>query len=470
MKSRPLCESEDNVSFGEFRLCKETRSLFRGEQKVAIQHKPYLLLEALLEEPGKVVSRDKLQEALWGETVVDARSGLHTAVKKLREALGDDAATPIFIETVPKLGYRFIGSLDRPKGDKPALSAPKNTVLIGRCAFLGLILLISGPNPSAEPTRTPIYYQALRIGTYFLEKGDPQVLPRAELAFLKALEEAPQDGPALLGLAESRYHLAWAGEDRAMADLAANHASQALAQGGDSIRAQCLLAEYELFFRGRYDSRVWDAMATAASERPDVLNRLANLYQIVGEDERSLILKNRVLILDPGRYAVRAEIAYFLFAAGRFQEAVTAAREALLLEPGYRPARQVLARALFALEADDEAKFETLPLFRDWHVGDSDIAHFVQADLETAEHLFHQQYLRHLQDLAKRIQVPKTRQAAALARLGKDQQAVDLLQQAYARGETRIYYAFSDPDLRALNRIPEYRHLKTKCLQPILVP
>ena len=78
---------------------------------IPLQDLPFRLLTALLERPGEVVTRAELTERLWGtDTFVDATAGLNTAVAKLRDALGDNADQPLYIETVPKRGYRFIGA------------------------------------------------------------------------------------------------------------------------------------------------------------------------------------------------------------------------------------------------------------------------------------------------------------------------------------------------------------------------
>src|SRR5688572_5860860 len=78
-----------------------------------LQDLPFRLLVALLQRPGDVVTRDELRAALWGAgTFVDTEAGLNTAAAKLREALGDDPEHPTFIETIPKRGYRFIGTIE----------------------------------------------------------------------------------------------------------------------------------------------------------------------------------------------------------------------------------------------------------------------------------------------------------------------------------------------------------------------
>jgi DNA-binding winged helix-turn-helix (wHTH) protein len=76
---------------------------------VALQEKPFRILALLLERPGKVVSREEVRKQLWPDgTFVDFDEGLATALRKLRDALGDSAQNPTFIETIPRRGYRFI--------------------------------------------------------------------------------------------------------------------------------------------------------------------------------------------------------------------------------------------------------------------------------------------------------------------------------------------------------------------------
>jgi DNA-binding winged helix-turn-helix (wHTH) protein len=101
-----------SITFAEFDVDPNAGILSRSGVRIKLQDLPFRLLVALLHNPGVVVSREQLRAELWGaETFVDAEAGLNTAIAKLREALGDDAETPRFIETVPKRGYRFIGQV-----------------------------------------------------------------------------------------------------------------------------------------------------------------------------------------------------------------------------------------------------------------------------------------------------------------------------------------------------------------------
>ncbi len=97
------------VQFGVFEVDSSSGELRRSGVKVRIQSQPFKLLLALLEQPGEVVPRETLQQKLWGEaTNVDFDHSLGIAVNKLRDALGDSAENPRFIETLARRGYRFI--------------------------------------------------------------------------------------------------------------------------------------------------------------------------------------------------------------------------------------------------------------------------------------------------------------------------------------------------------------------------
>jgi DNA-binding winged helix-turn-helix (wHTH) protein/TolB-like protein len=102
------------LRFGPFEADPAAGELWREGRRVPLQDLPFRLLLALLERPGEVVSRDELAERLWGKGIhVDAAAGLNTAMAKLREALGDDAESPQLVETLPRRGYRFLGTLER---------------------------------------------------------------------------------------------------------------------------------------------------------------------------------------------------------------------------------------------------------------------------------------------------------------------------------------------------------------------
>jgi TolB-like protein len=96
------------VRFGTFEVNLNSRELRKHGMRIRLEEKPFRILELLLERAGQVVSRRTLREKLWPDTVVGYEHGLNTAVNKLRDLLGDSARSPRFIETLPRVGYRFI--------------------------------------------------------------------------------------------------------------------------------------------------------------------------------------------------------------------------------------------------------------------------------------------------------------------------------------------------------------------------
>ncbi|MCL6564988.1 MAG: winged helix-turn-helix domain-containing protein [Acidobacteriia bacterium] len=101
------------VRFGVFQVDLEARELRRHGLRIKLQEKPFQVLALLLEHRGQVVTREELREKLWpADTFVDFDHSVNTAVNKLREALGDSAENPRFIETIPRRGYRFIAPVE----------------------------------------------------------------------------------------------------------------------------------------------------------------------------------------------------------------------------------------------------------------------------------------------------------------------------------------------------------------------
>jgi len=97
------------LSFGLYEIDVHTGELWKAGFRIKLQGQPFKVLTILLEKPGQVVTREELQTRLWGkDTVVDFDHSLGTAINKIREALGDSAENPRFIETLARRGYRFI--------------------------------------------------------------------------------------------------------------------------------------------------------------------------------------------------------------------------------------------------------------------------------------------------------------------------------------------------------------------------
>src|SRR6202162_1015530 len=102
------------LRFGIFEVDLHSGEVRKQGLRIKLQDQPFLVLKALLGRPGEIVTREGLRSEIWSvDTFVDFDNSLNTSINKLREALGDSAENPRFIETVPRRGYRFIATVTR---------------------------------------------------------------------------------------------------------------------------------------------------------------------------------------------------------------------------------------------------------------------------------------------------------------------------------------------------------------------
>jgi TolB-like protein/Tfp pilus assembly protein PilF len=133
--------AESIVRFGTFEVDFESRELRKRGMHVRLEEKPFRILELLLEQAGHVVTRRALREKLWPDTHVSYDQNLNTAVNKLRELLGDSGQSSRFIETLPRLGYRFIA---------PVVAPARSSSLVARKMLAVLPFENLGGDPEEE--------------------------------------------------------------------------------------------------------------------------------------------------------------------------------------------------------------------------------------------------------------------------------------------------------------------------------
>ena len=152
--------------FGSFELDLHAGELRKNGLKVKLQDQPFTMLQLLLERQGALVTREEVQKRLWPQdTFVDFEKGLNTAAFNLRTALGDDAENPLFVQTVPKKGYRFIAPVEElrdtavtaPAPEIVAPSIPRASpgwaLLLKLAAFAAAVALAWWFIPKPQPSR-----------------------------------------------------------------------------------------------------------------------------------------------------------------------------------------------------------------------------------------------------------------------------------------------------------------------------
>ena len=143
------------VRFGVFEADLAVGELRKSGRRVHMQEQPFQILALLLERPGEVVTREEVRQKLWpADTFVDFDHGLNTAIKKVRDALGDSATSPRYVETIARRGYRFLAPVEwdstkpnsgkvegEPAGIHPELEVPLPRRTVTRGLF-GLIQIM----------------------------------------------------------------------------------------------------------------------------------------------------------------------------------------------------------------------------------------------------------------------------------------------------------------------------------------
>ena len=121
-----ISPTENTVRFGLFELDLRSRQLTKNGARIRLPQQPVLILSMLLESPGEIVTREELRRRLWPSDVfVDFDHGLNKSIQKLRDALGDSAGSPRYIETIPRIGYRFIAPANGARGILELESGPE---------------------------------------------------------------------------------------------------------------------------------------------------------------------------------------------------------------------------------------------------------------------------------------------------------------------------------------------------------
>lgn len=188
-----LTHTSPILRFSVFEVNLQTGELRRKGQKVKLQDQPFQILAALLERSGEVVTREELRGKLWpADTFVDFDHSLNAAIKRLRDALGESAEKPIFIETMARRGYRFIGNVEVPAASVSSRPTPWQWLFTWRTAVLGAIaacaLALSfvyySRSSSSKARRPAAAPEVIPVVTNVGEKYTPSLSPDGQhLAF-----------------------------------------------------------------------------------------------------------------------------------------------------------------------------------------------------------------------------------------------------------------------------------------------
>jgi DNA-binding winged helix-turn-helix (wHTH) protein/tetratricopeptide (TPR) repeat protein len=450
--------------------------LRRAGAKLRLEGQPLRVLALLLERQGELVSREELRKRLWpGNTIVDFEHSINAAVKRLREALGDSAESPRYIETLPRRGYRFIRPVE--PALRPAVGPRWNrryaflTGLLGGAGFLAALVVGNafdlrerwfGAGEDRVAAR-----EAYLLGRAYFAKMPAAGVFKAREYYQKAIAADPAYAPSYAGLAELYAMAGWRlakepnGPHFDSHVAARSWAEKALSLDGRLAEAHAALAWVAM---KEWDWGTAEARYRRAIElKPDygVARLWYTMYLYAHERfAEAVIHARRAQQLEPASPMVNTWAGQAYFFAGRFDDAMAAWQTALEIDPKYAHTyvaivgsyltRRMPGKAIEllhkALAEDPEEPF---------YVGA--LAHAYGLVGRRAEAL----------ELLKRL---KRRQAAgetlpvfaliwAHAGLGDHDEAFALLEKAYDERRDRMVWLKVDPQLAPLHGDPRFGDL-----------
>ena len=342
--------------FGEFELDPANHLLTRNGEVIKLAPQPFTILVTLTERPGALVTRAALREAVWrDDTVVDFEHGLNTCIRQIRHALGDDADVPRFIETVPRLGYRFtapVTSIPEP-GSSPQrwrnAGAAAAILIAVDAALIARMVPLGTPRPTVDRSEARELY--LR-GQFAL--SDPTIggARTALELFEKALALDASYAAAHAGVAQA-YLVRPSSLSTVSPDVAVLKAQLAIARALalDQSLPEAYLAAAELqLTRHNWGAagREYRRAIDAAPDHSVARQRYAMWLSYQGQFEEAINEARRGESLDPLSVQARNTVAEVLRHARRCDEAMQQARQALDLNPHFGRAHSILGHCNFA--------------------------------------------------------------------------------------------------------------------------
>ncbi len=371
-----------DLQFDGWSVNRVSGEMSRAGRSARLPQQPLRILIELYDRAGEIVTREHLVKTLWPQGVVDFDNGLNVAMRKLRVALDDVAEVPRYIETLPRIGYRFIGKPGREVAEAAALEAPaaEHTV-------------VTAPGTSPAPgAKRPWLISAVTLAVvvgivaFWLashERRAARHVPsaRAQELYVQGMHERSRRDIDATDLALARleaaikedpeYAEAWAGYSRTLSGAVVRQrtrpaeglpkaraaAERALALDPDVLDAHVTLIHLLMDFDKDF------AAATEALERARQLPNLsASFWQYsamwngqLGRVDAALADMRRARALEPMTLLLTSAHGLILFNARRYDEAIELLTPIVESNPGFDTGRSVLARALTATGRHEEA-------------------------------------------------------------------------------------------------------------------
>ncbi|HXN21495.1 MAG TPA: winged helix-turn-helix domain-containing protein [Candidatus Dormibacteraeota bacterium] len=364
--------------FGSFKADMRAGELLKNGRRIKLQEQPFQILTMLLERPGEVVTREDLRLKLWpADTFVDFNHGLNNAINRLREALGDSAENPRYVETLSRRGYRFIAPVDHGPSEvrnSQFVAAAKEVVPIVKLtsparhplswlwmpatAFAVLLVLLFGLNVRgwrdgllSKSTPARIHF----IAVLPLENltGDPSQEYFADGMTEALITDLELTGAQVISRTSAMHYK---GTRKALPEIARELKVDAVVEGtvlrsGKRVRvtAKLIRVEPEMhLWTQTYERDLNDVMAL----QDDIARAVANDVRVkLTPHEKTRLARARLVNPEAYESYLKGRFFWNKFTSEGWQKGIDYFNESIHLDPSYAPAYAGLADCYVSLGA-----------------------------------------------------------------------------------------------------------------------
>lgn len=446
--------------FGPFEFDPRTGEIRTGSESRRLAPQPARVLTLLLESAGELVTREALKSELWPDTVVEYDKGLNFCVREVRAALGDEAAEPTYLETLPRRGYRFVAPVERVEAGRGASalrlpgSGPGRLVVVAAAvaAVLAGVLAVGGGRSDTGPD--PRARELGEMGGYLLTRGGDGDVERSVEFFRRAIAADPEYGRAHAGLGSAYLELARRDEGKA-ALRRSLELDPEMWFPRVRLGLQALYVDYDRPAATRHFRRALEA----APHQVVVRHTYAWWRAVEGDPDEALRQMEAALELDPVSPRVNGDVGRLFYLAGRHDEAVAHCRRTLELTPDALRPRDCVVHALVQKGAYDEARREALATMEAHGAGVDELDSLTAGPAAGALDAYWRWAGTRITELAEAGRDSHVHAAAAWARAGDPDRAFQALDAAYRARCPVLLQIDLDPALGSLRDDARFRDL-----------
>jgi DNA-binding winged helix-turn-helix (wHTH) protein/tetratricopeptide (TPR) repeat protein len=355
--------AEADLQFDGWTVNRVSGEIRREGRAARLPQQPLRILIELFDHAGEIVTRERLVKALWPAGVVDFDNGLNVAMRKLRVALDDVGEVPRYIETLPRVGYRFIGKGATPPMVLPAKGARQRAgiaLVAGLAALVGAVVLgwWMGVERPGTASKGPLHVPSVRAQELYLEglslrsRRDIDTGAMTRAKFEAALREDPQYAQAWAALGESIS----AGVVRQLIPPATGipqaraAALRAIALDDNLVEGHYVLGQIYMDHDKDFAAakREYDRALAINDKAARLYHHYGMLEGHLGHIEQALAYLRRARELEPMTLLYASNYGMLLYEARRYDEAIAFVRPLVEANTQFDQARGVLARAMMA--------------------------------------------------------------------------------------------------------------------------